>query len=239
MAITHIKPGQDFFGSEHSPAHRAFGFTDSLGRADAKNHPPDPSGEEDGATYVERRAKGGRGKPHEKEAAHHYALGGMVDGAPSGRPAMSQPPQGAPTGGLMQNATISMPAADMAQAAAHMAAVGRHVGAAQAVNGLANAARARLAGGVPGQARAIAAAPQPAPAQQGVPAMAKGGRLTAAERRGLPEKDFALPGERYPINDPAHARAALSRASANASPAEQTAIRRKVHAKFPGIKQKG
>jgi len=73
----------------------------------------------------------------------------------------------------------------------------------------------------------------------------KSDHLNAKERRDLPNSDFALPGRgkgpegkgsgSYPIPDRAHARAALSRASANASPSEQAEIRRKVHAKFPGM----
>lgn len=79
--------------------------------------------------------------------------------------------------------------------------------------------------------------------------MAKGffkkGHLTAKARQNMPRSDFALPGKgagpkgagsgSYPIPDKNHARAALSRASANASPSEQATIRRKVHAKFPDI----
>jgi hypothetical protein len=74
----------------------------------------------------------------------------------------------------------------------------------------------------------------------------KSGHLTAAGRRALPSKDFALPGKgegkdgkgsgSYPIPDRGHAKAALSRAAANASPAEQAKIKAKVHAKFPGMK---
>lgn len=59
--------------------------------------------------------------------------------------------------------------------------------------------------------------------------------LTAAKRKRLKAKQFALPGKRYPINDAAHARNALARGAQNASPAEQAAIRRKVKRKFPGI----
>lgn len=61
----------------------------------------------------------------------------------------------------------------------------------------------------------------------------------------MPRGDFALPGHgegpkgagsgSYPIPDAAHARSALSRASANASPAEQRKIRAAVHRKFPDI----
>lgn len=61
--------------------------------------------------------------------------------------------------------------------------------------------------------------------------------LSTAEREDLGKKEFALPSKRkYPIPDEAHARNALARAAQFASPAEQAAIRRKVDAKFPGIK---
>ena len=60
--------------------------------------------------------------------------------------------------------------------------------------------------------------------------------LTTKGRNALAAGSFALPGKRaYPIQDKNHARAALSRASANATSAEQATIRRKVHAKFPSI----
>ena len=62
-------------------------------------------------------------------------------------------------------------------------------------------------------------------------------KLNAAKRNALATGSFALPGRRYPINDQNHARAALSRASATATPAEQATIRRKVHAKYPSIGQ--
>ena len=73
----------------------------------------------------------------------------------------------------------------------------------------------------------------------------KGATLTAAERQGMSRGEFALPGKgtgpkgagagSYPIPDEAHARAALSRGAANASPSELATIRRKVHAKFPDM----
>lgn len=59
-------------------------------------------------------------------------------------------------------------------------------------------------------------------------------KLTAAARKKIPSKDFALPGGRFPINDESHGRAALSMAH-NASPAEQSEIKAKVHSKYPGI----
>jgi hypothetical protein len=63
--------------------------------------------------------------------------------------------------------------------------------------------------------------------------------LTAKARKKIPAKEFALSGGRYPIHDEAHARDALSRASANATPAEQAIIRRKVRAKYPNMKVNG
>lgn len=67
--------------------------------------------------------------------------------------------------------------------------------------------------------------------------------LTAAQRHAMPRKDFALPGEHFPIEDKKHARLALSGASraqhvGNISSAEAATVRRKVHAKFPGIGKK-
>lgn len=61
------------------------------------------------------------------------------------------------------------------------------------------------------------------------------GKLSSKERKALPKSDFALPGGRYPIPDPSHARNALARGAQHASPAEQATIRRKVEAKFPSI----
>ncbi len=61
-------------------------------------------------------------------------------------------------------------------------------------------------------------------------------KLTSKARGALANAAFALPGRRYPINDPSHARNALSRAAKNATPEEQAIIKRKVAARFPGIK---
>jgi hypothetical protein len=71
--------------------------------------------------------------------------------------------------------------------------------------------------------------------------------LTAKARRAIPRKDFGLPGKgsgpqgkgpgSYPLDTPGRARSALSRASANASPSEQSEIRAKVHKLYPQIKQ--
>lgn len=63
----------------------------------------------------------------------------------------------------------------------------------------------------------------------------RGGRLTTAERHALPEQDFALPGERYPVPDKSHARNALARVSQHGSPEEKARVRAKVRSKYPGI----
>lgn len=61
-------------------------------------------------------------------------------------------------------------------------------------------------------------------------------KLTSKERKALPTKDFAEPKERkYPVNDKAHARNAMSRVAQNGTPAEQKEIAEKVHKKFPSI----
>ena len=63
-------------------------------------------------------------------------------------------------------------------------------------------------------------------------------KLNARMRNMLKQSQFALPGKKaYPIPDASHARNALSRASANATPSEQDTIRRKVAEKFPNIEQ--
>jgi hypothetical protein len=59
--------------------------------------------------------------------------------------------------------------------------------------------------------------------------------LDAAARHRLPRKDFALPGGRYPVEDKAHARNALSRVSGNGSPEEKAAVKAKVCRKYPGL----
>ncbi|MDE2096676.1 MAG: hypothetical protein KGL39_05460 [Patescibacteria group bacterium] len=77
-------------------------------------------------------------------------------------------------------------------------------------------------------------------------------RLTTTQRAKMPKSDYALPGNvstgprggkqtrgAYPIPDASHARDALSRVSANGTPAEKAEVRRKVERKFPGIKVSG
>ena len=64
-------------------------------------------------------------------------------------------------------------------------------------------------------------------------------KLTPQARKKMPPQKFALPGRRYPVEDPAHARNALARAAQNATPSEQAQVRRKVHARFPGMGMRG
>ena len=69
--------------------------------------------------------------------------------------------------------------------------------------------------------------------------------LNAAERRALPNKDFALPGKgegpqgkqagSYPIPDEKHARSALSLVSQHGTSKEKAMVRSKVKKKFPNI----
>lgn len=73
--------------------------------------------------------------------------------------------------------------------------------------------------------------------------------LRMRQREKLQSKDFALPGRgtgkggkgpgSYPIDTKARARNALARGAQHASPAEEATIKRKVKAKFPGIKVGG
>jgi hypothetical protein len=60
-------------------------------------------------------------------------------------------------------------------------------------------------------------------------------KLTAAARNKLSSGSFALPGRRYPINDPSHARNALARVSQHGSSAEKAKVRAAVHRKYPSI----
>lgn len=64
------------------------------------------------------------------------------------------------------------------------------------------------------------------------------GLLTTKKRNALPSKDFAIAGRRYPVEDPNHARNALARVAQHGSESEKEEVKRKVHAKFPGIGQK-
>ncbi len=61
-------------------------------------------------------------------------------------------------------------------------------------------------------------------------------KLTPVTRKKIPTNKFALPGRKYPVEDKAHARNALSRVSQDGTPAEKATVRRKVHRLFPSLK---
>ncbi len=61
-------------------------------------------------------------------------------------------------------------------------------------------------------------------------------KLTAKDRKAIPAKDFAGPDRSYPIEDKAHARNALARASGKPVEAK---VKAAVKRKFPGIKVGG
>jgi len=64
-------------------------------------------------------------------------------------------------------------------------------------------------------------------------------KLSYAERKKLPSSSFVEPGERkYPIEDKAHARNALSRVAQHGSSSEKSKVRAKVHRKYPDIGKK-
>ena len=52
-------------------------------------------------------------------------------------------------------------------------------------------------------------------------------KLKKATRKKLANSVFALPGRRFPVNDRAHARAALLNINKGTTPAERVKIRRK------------
>jgi hypothetical protein len=63
------------------------------------------------------------------------------------------------------------------------------------------------------------------------------GTLTTKARKNLPSHDFALSGRRFPVEDPAHARAALSRVSeslakGNITSGQAATVRRRAHAEL-------
>lgn len=64
-------------------------------------------------------------------------------------------------------------------------------------------------------------------------------KLSTAARKALPTKAFAEPAERkYPIEDEAHARDALSRVSHSGTSAEKAKVKRAVKKKYPSIGRK-
>lgn len=63
-------------------------------------------------------------------------------------------------------------------------------------------------------------------------------KLTSAQRNALPSSDFVFPAQRkFPVEDAAHARNALSRAGAKGG-SVKSKVDAKVHSKFPAIGKK-
>lgn len=63
-------------------------------------------------------------------------------------------------------------------------------------------------------------------------------KLTAKARGQISNKNFALPGRRYPIEDKSHARAALSMVSKYGTAIEKARVRSAVHTKYPKMGKK-
>ena len=63
-------------------------------------------------------------------------------------------------------------------------------------------------------------------------------KLTSGQRSRLSSKSFAGPDKSYPIQDPSHARNALSRVSQHGSSEVKAKVRAAVHRKYPGIGKK-
>lgn len=59
--------------------------------------------------------------------------------------------------------------------------------------------------------------------------------LNAEKRKNLKSSDFAIPPDRYPIHDKAHAVNALARVEQNGSAAEKRQVRVKVCRRYPDL----
>ena len=62
--------------------------------------------------------------------------------------------------------------------------------------------------------------------------------LTAKARKRIAPGNFAIPPDRYPIHDLAHARNALARVAQNGTPEEQAKVRAAVYRKYPQLKKR-
>lgn len=59
--------------------------------------------------------------------------------------------------------------------------------------------------------------------------------LSARGRKQVKEKNFALPGNRYPIHDASHAKNALTRVNSHGTPEEKAKVYSAVAKKYPGL----
>ena len=217
MAVKYLKDGEAF-----GPAHfdKSFGFTGSAqGRHDPREHPQPPNEE-----YGDGLAKGGRPK--------HFQIGGAA--GPAAAPmqaAGAQQPLTGPSAALPGRPQQAMPGARVVPQTIPSDLAAK---AAMGAFKIGQSAGLRAGTGHPATIPALGRT-QPAMAPRPTPAVAEGGHITAAERHALPASEFGLPGEHYPLDTKARARSALSRASANATPAQQKTIRAKVHREYPSI----
>ncbi len=64
-------------------------------------------------------------------------------------------------------------------------------------------------------------------------------RLTYKQRKKMKKSSFVFPGtKKYPINDPSHARNALSRVSQFGTSSEKSRVRAAVKRRYPSIGKK-
>ena len=63
-------------------------------------------------------------------------------------------------------------------------------------------------------------------------------KLTSRGRKQIKDKNFALPGRRYPIYDRSHAKNALARVAQYGTPEEKKKVRAAVYKKYPSLKKK-
>jgi hypothetical protein len=65
-------------------------------------------------------------------------------------------------------------------------------------------------------------------------------KLSTDARKKIPTKSFAEPDKRkYPIEDEAHARNALSRVAQSGTPAEKAKVKAAVKKKYPSLGKRG
>lgn len=60
-------------------------------------------------------------------------------------------------------------------------------------------------------------------------------QLSAKARKALPKTAFAIPPDRYPIHDRAHARNALARVAQHGSADEKAKVRAAVRRRYPDM----
>lgn len=72
-----------------------------------------------------------------------------------------------------------------------------------------------------------------------LPAKVNATRNTKAGRKKMAPGSFALPDNKYRIDDPAHARNALARVAQHGTPAQKAQVQKAVAKKYPSINVTG